>query len=68
MAARHLKLFTVNIVIVLEPAIGIAMGAVMFGATVSRLQVAGGLVLAVAVVLGLLPQREGTAVEVAELN
>jgi drug/metabolite transporter (DMT)-like permease len=62
-AARHLRLFTVNIVIVLEPAIGIAMGAVMFGATVTPLQMAGGLVLAVAVIVGLQPQR-GRPVEV----
>ncbi|MBS2026959.1 MAG: DMT family transporter [Deltaproteobacteria bacterium] len=52
-AARHVTLFTVNVVVVLEPAIAIAMGAGLFGATVTSLQVVGGLILAVAVVVGL---------------
>lgn len=56
-AARHLKLFTLNIVIVLEPAIGIALGAWMFGAGVTTSQLGGGAILAVAVVVGLVPRR-----------
>ena len=53
LAARQVRLFTVNLVVVLEPAIAIAMGALLFGATVTPLQVAGGVVLAMAVVVGL---------------
>ncbi len=53
LAARHLKLFSVNLVIVLEPAIGIALGAALFGARVTLVQALGGLVLATAVVVGL---------------
>lgn len=52
-AARHVTLFTVNVVVVLEPAIAIAMGALLFEASVTGLQVAGGAVLAAAVVVGL---------------
>jgi drug/metabolite transporter (DMT)-like permease len=55
-AARHTRLFTVNVVVVLEPAIAIAMGAFMFGASITPLQLGGGVVLAVAVVVGLLPE------------
>lgn len=56
-AARHVQLFTLSVVILLEPVIGIAMGAVMFDASVTWPQVAGGAVLAVAVVVGLAPDR-----------
>ena len=60
LAARGLRLFTVNVVIVLEPAIAIALGAVLLGESITERQVAGGLVLAVAVVVALLPEwREG---------
>jgi drug/metabolite transporter (DMT)-like permease len=52
-AAREVRLFTLNIVIVLEPAIGIALGALLFGATVSASALLGGVVLVVAVVVGL---------------
>jgi drug/metabolite transporter (DMT)-like permease len=52
-AAREVKLFTLNIVIVLEPAIGIALGALLFGATVSLSAVIGGVVLVGAVIIGL---------------
>lgn len=55
LAARHLSLFTVNVVIVLEPAIAIAMGAVLFGAQLQPSQLWGGLVLSLAVVFGLRP-------------
>jgi drug/metabolite transporter (DMT)-like permease len=53
LAARHVKLFTLNIVIVLEPAIAIAMGAAMFGASVKIATVIGGVFLVAAVVFGL---------------
>ncbi len=56
-AARHVKLFTLNLVIVLEPAIGIALGAFLFGATVTPLQLGGGVLLAAAVVVGLRQER-----------
>jgi drug/metabolite transporter (DMT)-like permease len=57
LAARHVKLFTVNVIIVLEPAIAIALGALLFGARVTRAQVGGGVLLAVAVVIGLRHER-----------
>jgi len=57
LAARQVKLFTLNVVIVLEPAIAIAIGAVAFGARVRALQVAGGVLLAAAVVSGLRHER-----------
>jgi drug/metabolite transporter (DMT)-like permease len=53
LAARGVTLFALNIVIVLEPAIAIAMGAVLFGARVTALQLAGGVLLGAAVVVGL---------------
>ena len=62
LSARGLRLFTVNVVIVLEPAIAIAMGVALLGETVTARQVAGGAVLAVAVVVALLPEwRAGSA-------
>jgi drug/metabolite transporter (DMT)-like permease len=61
-AANHVSLFTLNIVIVLEPAVGIAIGAVLFGATVTATQLVGGALLSAAVVFGL---RQGTVVETA---
>jgi drug/metabolite transporter (DMT)-like permease len=57
LAARHVKLFTVNVIIVLEPAIAIALGAVLFGARVTTLQIAGGILLAAAVWIGLRHER-----------
>ena len=53
LAARTVRFFVLNIVIVLEPAIAIALGAVLFGAAVTPLQVAGGVLLAASVVVGL---------------
>jgi drug/metabolite transporter (DMT)-like permease len=53
LAARHVSLFTLNLVIVLEPAIGIGMGAMMFGAAIKPLAIAGGALLVAAVVIGL---------------
>jgi drug/metabolite transporter (DMT)-like permease len=48
-AARTLSLFTVNIAILLEPVLSIALGALMFGADITPLQVAGGVMLIVSV-------------------
>ncbi len=52
-AARGVTLFALNIVIVLEPAIAIAMGALLFDAGATPLQLGGGVLLAAAVVVGL---------------
>jgi drug/metabolite transporter (DMT)-like permease len=64
-AARGVTLFALNIVIVLEPAIAIAMGALMFGATITSPQAVGGALLAAAVVVGLKranpPRRRSTS-------
>jgi len=57
LVARHVKLYTVNLIIVLEPAIAIALGALLFGAGVRPLQVAGGVLLGAAVVVGLRHER-----------
>jgi drug/metabolite transporter (DMT)-like permease len=58
--SRQVKLFTLNVVVVLEPAVGVAMGWGLFGASMTRLQLLGGAILAVAVVIGLLPEwRDG---------
>jgi drug/metabolite transporter (DMT)-like permease len=66
--ARHVTLFTLNVVIVLEPPIGVALGWPLFGARMTAVQIAGGLILAVAVVIGLLPDwaqhREMSVAEV----
>ncbi len=56
-AARHVKLFTLNVVIVLEPPIGIALGALLFDAQVTGLQLGGGALLGVAVFFGLRTER-----------
>lgn len=53
LVAPHVKLFTLNVVIVLEPAIAIALGAVLLGSTVTPLQLGGGVLLGAAVVVGL---------------
>lgn len=52
-AAQRVNLFTLNLVIVLEPAIGIGMGALLWGATITNWQGVGGAILAAAVVVGL---------------
>jgi drug/metabolite transporter (DMT)-like permease len=49
-AARTLSLFTVNIVIVLEPVLAILLGAWLFGASISWPQAVGGLLLSAAVI------------------
>jgi drug/metabolite transporter (DMT)-like permease len=54
--SRYIRLFTLNVVIVLEPPIAILIGMPLFGASVTSTQALGGVVLAVAVVVGLLPQ------------
>jgi drug/metabolite transporter (DMT)-like permease len=59
LAARHVSMFELNLVIVLEPVIAIAMGFVLFGATVTPLQVVGGVLLGLAMVVGM--RREGAA-------
>lgn len=56
-AARRVSLFSLNVVIVLEPAIGIGLGALMFGARVTPGQLAGGGLLAGAVWVGLLGEH-----------
>lgn len=53
LAARSTTMFELNLVIVAEPAIAIAMGAVLFGATVTWPQVFGGALLGVALLVGL---------------
>jgi drug/metabolite transporter (DMT)-like permease len=67
--ARHVTLFTLNVVIVLEPALGIALGVPLFGATITPIQIVGGAVLSAAVVVGLLPEwsRHSDA-KVAEID
>jgi drug/metabolite transporter (DMT)-like permease len=52
-AANHVSLFTLNIVIVLEPAVGIAIGVLLFGATLTAFQLLGGALLGTAVMFGL---------------
>ncbi len=61
LAARGVTLFALNIVIVLEPAIAIAIGALLFGARVTSLQLGGGALLAAAVVVGLSGKRRARA-------
>lgn len=61
LAARRVKLFTLNVVIVLEPPIWIALGAALFGAGLTGLQALGGAILAVAVVFGLRGEARPTA-------
>jgi drug/metabolite transporter (DMT)-like permease len=53
LAARYVSLFTVNLIIVLEPVVAIAMGSLLFGARVTPLQCVGGTVLGASVILGL---------------
>lgn len=53
LAARDVSLFTLNLVIVLEPAIAIGLGSMMFGASITPLQGLGGILLGGAVALGL---------------
>jgi len=56
LAARHVGLFTLNIVIVLEPAIAIGLGALLFGATIGGVTALGGALLVAAVLLGVRPE------------
>jgi len=53
LAARHTRLYAVNVVIVLEPFLGILIGAAIFPVSVRLIQILGGAVLAVAVWVGL---------------
>jgi drug/metabolite transporter (DMT)-like permease len=57
LAAGYIPLFTLNLVIVLEPAIAIAMGSILFGARVTPLQCLGGALLGGAVMLGMRRSR-----------
>ncbi len=67
--ARRVTLFTLNVVIVLEPPLGVAIGAPLFGASITPLQVVGGLVLSLAVVIGLAPGwAQRREVSVAEIE
>ena len=62
LAARHVALYTLNLVIVLEPAIAIAIGAFLFEANLKPATVAGGLLLCAAIVVEVLPNiRAGGA-------
>ncbi|HMJ56714.1 MAG TPA: DMT family transporter [Polyangiaceae bacterium] len=62
-AANHVSLFTLNIVVVLEPAVGIAFGVLLFGATLTALQLFGGALLSAAVMVGLrrMPASQASA-------
>jgi drug/metabolite transporter (DMT)-like permease len=62
-AARSLSLFTVNISILLEPVLSIALGALMFGADISSIQFAGGslLILSVATLIASPALRQRTS-------
>ncbi len=51
LAARHVSLFMLNVVIVLEPPLGIAIGAAIFGARVTAPAVVGGVFLVASVVI-----------------
>jgi drug/metabolite transporter (DMT)-like permease len=63
-AAREIRLFAVNIVIVLEPPLGILLGMALLGqAAPTTLQMAGGTVLAAAVVVALMPDARGRRLE-----
>jgi drug/metabolite transporter (DMT)-like permease len=53
LAARHVRLFAVNVVIVLEPFVGIVLGVCFFPVVLRPLQIAGGAVLAIAVWIGM---------------
>jgi drug/metabolite transporter (DMT)-like permease len=53
LAANHVPLFTLNVVIVLEPVVAIALGALLFRAHVTSLQCVGGALLGSAVLIGM---------------
>jgi drug/metabolite transporter (DMT)-like permease len=63
-AANHVSLFTVNLVIVLEPAVAIALGALLFGAGVTSTHLFGGALLAASVLFGMRKGREETVAAV----
>lgn len=65
LAARHVPLFTLNLVIVLEPAIAIAMGSVMFGARLDAITVVGGALLIASVIVGLWPGYQKRRTDIA---
>lgn len=53
LAASRVRYFALNLVIVLEPAIGIAIGALLFPVELRPLQIVGGALLSTAVLVGL---------------
>jgi drug/metabolite transporter (DMT)-like permease len=53
LAARHVSLFTLNLVIVLEPAIALGLGWLLFRAAIDVVTVAGGALLVLSVLFGL---------------
>jgi drug/metabolite transporter (DMT)-like permease len=55
-AARGVRLFVVNMAIVLEPPLAVLLGIAFLGETVTMVQVVGGAVLAVSVWIALLPE------------
>ncbi len=57
LAATRVRLFTVNLVIVLEPAIALALGAWLLGTGVTAIQLGGGVLLAASVIVGMRPER-----------
>lgn len=57
LVAKRLDLFSLQVVVVLEPVVGIALGVAIFGAGYTATHVLGGLILSVAVVIGLWPDR-----------
>jgi len=63
--APHVSLFTLYIVSVLGPPLGVLLGVPLVGATVTAPQAIGGAILAVAVVVGLMPRRAEINPEVA---
>lgn len=61
LAARHVPLYTLNLAIVLEPAIAIAIGAFLFSADLSAATIAGGVFLCAAILIEVLPRIRGAA-------
>jgi drug/metabolite transporter (DMT)-like permease len=50
-AARSLSLFSVSFAILLEPVLSIVLGALLFGAEISRIQLVGGSILILSVAM-----------------
>ncbi len=56
-AVPRVRFFTLNLLVVLEPALALLIGAVLLGSRVVPVQLAGGAVLGAAVLIGLRPVR-----------